>query len=1268
MSVMPGHARFNPYPGLRPFREDEEHLFFGRENQVDAMVNKLAATRFLAVVGTSGSGKSSLVNCGLRPALRQGLMTRAGTAWRMAQFRPGSNPIREMAGALAQDGVLFREHKDAGLPLAEIIETTLRMSKLGLIDIIEQAALDEGVNVLVVADQFEELFRYRQPSASGRGHLEAISEEATAFVNLLLEIKQRPDCPIYVVLTMRSDFLGDCTHFPGLAEAINAGQYLVPRMTRDERRDAIARPAGVGGAAISPVLLTRLVNDVGDNPDQLSILQHALNRTWTRWEKDGASGPLDLVHYEAIGGMSRALDRHAEEAHAELATPRQQRVCEDIFKALTDKATDLRGIRRPTALATLCALADAGEAEVTAVIDVFRDPSRSFLMPPAGQALDAHTIIDISHESLMRVWQRLDTWAEEESRSARMYRRVAETAALHAAGQASLWRDPDLQRALDWREHSRPNETWAARYGGGFDVAMTFLRDSEAARDAALEQERKRVAAEAQARERELAQAKALEAAHRQRAEEQAAAARRQRNYSYLLVVLLLMAAGLAYYGWHQRGQAQEEGRLALSRELAALANHELAMGEKRRALQFAAAGYRVVPTKEARQSLHRALAIQPQLRTFLSGHKSEVWGVAFSPDGRTIASASTDESVILWDVATRQPRGEPLTGHRAEVWDVAFSPDGKTLASGSSDNTVILWDVASRKPLGAPLKGHHNRVWSVTFSPDGKTLASASWDHTVMLWDVASRKPIGEPLSGHQHRVSAVAFSPDGKTLATTSWDKTVMLWDVASRKPIGEPLQGHQSDAWGVAFSPDGATLASTSSDNTVILWDVASREKLASLLGHKDRVYRVVFSADGRTLASSSADGTVILWDAASRQALGEPFKGHQARVPGVAFSPDGRSLVSASEDWTVILWDAASRERARESLSGHDSTVFSVAFSADGSTLASGSWDKSIMLWDVKARKPLGNPLKGHQDRVWGVTFSPDGKMLASTSSDSSIILWDVATRIPLREALKGHADRVWSVAFSPDGKTLASASADKTVMLWDIASGKRVGQPLNGHLDRVLSVAFSPDGTTLASASADQTLMLWDVASRKPLGEALKGHESAVWGVTFSPNGKLLASASGDKTIMLWDTSNRKPAGEPLRGHRREVWGVAFSPDGKTLASASWDKTVILWDVASRQPRGDPLEGHQDRVWGVTFSADGKTLATGSSDRSAILWDVVRNSEDIETTLRTACSVANRNLARFEWEAAVGMGTPYQASCLDLPVPSSASVSHRYTLK
>jgi uncharacterized RDD family membrane protein YckC len=480
----------NPYPGLRPFRPDEEHLFFGRERQTDRMVDKLAARRFLAVVGTSGSGKSSLVNCGLRPALHRGFMTRAGADWRMASCRPGHDPIDALAQALAAPDVLFGKPLGDAMSTEELVLGTLRMSGLGLVDIVRQARLPRGSNLLVVVDQFEELFRFQGRADAGGPDSQGPGPQATAFVKLLLEAVAQDVLPIYVVLTMRSDYLGDCAQFHGLPEIMNEGQYLVPRLSRDEIRAAISGPATLAQAQVSPVLLTRLLNDVGDNPDQLSILQHALNRTWAYWETDGRrEGPLDLAHYEAIGGMQSALDRHAEKAFGELAdpgapagrSPRQQMAAR-VFRALTDKGTDPRGIRRPTALADLCAITGASPAELEAVMAVFRRPSRSFLMPPEGEALLPGTRIDISHESLMRVWKRLDRWADEEAAAARQYRRLAESAEMFGRDEAGLLSDRELDLALAWQWHATPNAAWAMQYGGRFELVDAFIRRSREVR------------------------------------------------------------------------------------------------------------------------------------------------------------------------------------------------------------------------------------------------------------------------------------------------------------------------------------------------------------------------------------------------------------------------------------------------------------------------------------------------------------------------------------------------------------------------------------------------------------------------------------------------------------------------------------------------------------------------------------------------------------------------------------------------------------------
>lgn len=544
----------NPFPGLRPFREDEEPLFFGREAHVDSMVDKLGAQGFLAVVGSSGSGKSSLVSCGLIPALHRGLLARTGSGWRVATCRPGNRPMAALAEALAQPQVLPQPPEDdTGFRPVELVEATLQMGKRGLLEAYREAQplLTDRPNLLVVVDQFEELFRYRALGGDAGG------EAATAFVNLLLEAANQPAAaalPVFVVITMRSDFLGECARFDGLPEAINRGQYLVPRMGRAQRRAAIAGPVGVCGASIDPVLLTRLVNEVGDNPDQLSILQHALNRTWARWRDAGGQGPLQAGHYDAVGGMAAALDQHADEALAQLQPGRQQALCESLFRAITDRGTDARGTRRPTRMDTLRAITGAGIDALAAVMAPFRDPERAFLMPPHGVPLGPDTVVDISHESLMRVWGALRGWVDEEAESARIYRRLAETAELHRAGQAVLLVQPELQLVTAWVERQQPNAAWAERYRPGFDVAMQFLRLSQSVHAAVLAAEQARLQAEQEAE------------AERQRAALQAEAEAQQSELLKLLnkrwrlwVLPLALAAAGALWWQYQRVRAEAD-------------------------------------------------------------------------------------------------------------------------------------------------------------------------------------------------------------------------------------------------------------------------------------------------------------------------------------------------------------------------------------------------------------------------------------------------------------------------------------------------------------------------------------------------------------------------------------------------------------------------------------------------------------------------------------------------------------------------------------
>jgi energy-coupling factor transporter ATP-binding protein EcfA2 len=525
--MQPG-SHLNPFPGLRPFESDEDHLFFGREKEINDLLRRLRSSRFVSVVGTSGSGKSSLVRCGLIPSLHSGFMVNAGSSWRVATFRPGEDPVVNLAACLNRFDVLGI---DGELPDIQrmLLETTLRRSTAGLIEAIRQARIPRSDNLLLIIDQFEELFRFRSRHVHSR-------DQAVSFVKLLLEATQQEEVPIYVVLTMRSDFIGDCMNYPGLPEAVNAGQYLVPRMTRSELHAAISGPVAVAGAEITQRLVLRLLNDIGEDQDRLPVLQHALMRTWDYWDRRGKSDkPIDIADYEAIGTLSRSLSLHAEEAYSETGSERDRRIAERSFKALTDTFSDPRGTRRPASIKDLTLICEASEEEVVNVIEIFRQPGRSFLMPPATVPLTSGSIIDLSHESLMRCWTRLVTWTEEERASAATYMRVSQAASWFEQGTAGLWRNPELEIGLSWKRREGVTATWAERYDFSFARAMDFLARSE--------REQLRVEAEReQERKRKLRQVQTV---------------------AVVLATMLLVALSLAYIAWKEQKRAQANLQLA---------------------------------------------------------------------------------------------------------------------------------------------------------------------------------------------------------------------------------------------------------------------------------------------------------------------------------------------------------------------------------------------------------------------------------------------------------------------------------------------------------------------------------------------------------------------------------------------------------------------------------------------------------------------------------------------------------------------------------
>ncbi len=1160
----------NPYVGLRPFEEADAPNFFGREDLVKRLVRQLGQPeRFIAVIGPSGCGKSSVVKAGLIPMLRRGSEIRSGN-WFTAEMVPSQNPLSELAAALLS----------VASNVPDTLLKRLRESEIGLSWAIEQILPRDDSELVLVIDQFEELFTLVQDEPV-RAH----------FLNSLFHAVTNENSRLRLVITLRADFYDRPLLYPAFGDLIRRQTEVVLPLSPLELEQAIVGPAKRIGVTLEHGLLAALVTEVSEQPGSLPLLQYTLTEMFA--QRQGTVLKHDAYHQ--IGGVSGALAQRADEIY-EALNPQQQLITRRLFLRLVTLGDGITATRRRVLWPELNAIG-TDRAIVQQVLDQFgKHRLLTFDRDPNTRT----PTVEIAHEALIQVWAQLRDWIETSRDDLRVYRRLATA-------------------TTEWLNMNR--DTSYLAMGARLEQFEGLFGEAEA--DLVLSED-------------ERAYVQAGIALRRKRQN-------RSRLFVVALIVFSIAALALAFFALDRQNQAIFERdranlqyRIARSRELASTALTKLEQLDLSLLLSLEALN--TAETFEASITLLTALESNPHIKTFLTGHTDAVRSVAISPDGMLVASGSRDKTILLWDLATHQPIGGPLHGHTGWVNTLAFNPNGSMLASGSADGTVRRWDLTNGTEIGSPLIRHEDAVWSVAFSSNGELIASGSADATVVLWNARTGSMIGEPLVGHSDAVYTVAFSPDGKLLASGGADATVMLWDTTTRTPVGTPLEEHQNWILSIAFNQQGTLLASSDVDGMIVFWDTTTWKSVRRIItNHTGYIRSLAFSPDGTLVASSSDDGTIMLWDTETGTSVGSPLDGKRGAVWSTAFGVDGHTLAASGADGSIVLWNTDRVTLEERVMAGHTEAISSVAFSPDGLLLVSAAGDpagqgndNTVRLWDAPSGTGLA-VLKGHTAPVTSAVFSPDGKLVASSSGDRTVIIWDVATGRPLFEPMIAHQDVVWQVAFSPDGTRLASASDDGSIILWDVQTGTRVGEPLVSNVSGFMTVAFSPNGQLLASGGRDGAVMLWDLTTVPATGQPLIAHTDVVTQVAFSPDGTLLASGSRDGSVILWDVATRQPADQPLTNNHDWVSGLAFNPDEAWLAVGYRDSSVVLWDIQSGQPLGMPLTEHKDWVTSVAFSPNGRSLASASWDKRIIVWDT-----SLESWRQLACTIANRNYTMEEW--------------------------------
>lgn len=1179
----------NPFVGLKSMTEADADRFFGRNEEIAGLVDKLKPHRLIAIVADSGAGKSSLAQAGLIPAFRGGkLSDMAGREpddrlWHVVVMRPGRDPIEglkrgvteaaERLGCSADQCAGLRKRVDLADPseTAYAIRCDLPVGK---------------AETLLVVDQFEELLT------------ETAEAARPPFVDFLIALAARGG--FRIVLTLRADHFNLCRPLAKLFEHLTRDNYdavlRLGRITDAGIAEAVRKPLALAGhtdLAEQDAVIASIRRDISDRPGDLALVQMALYAMWQKHKADGADL---LVAYSQVGGVAGALAHEAETVRTHRLDTGERELLAPVFTRLVRLGETGGATRRVADLADF-------------------DPPRRALAgrlatENCGRLLLAgETSVEVAHEALITQWPWLQNTLQQAAADMRVLDGLMD--------KTRRWATAGSHK-VEHLAAGAEREEFAALAGRRPDWLSGAERDFVAASGRA---------------QRRTTLAKYAAVA--------------------LLVVFAVGAARealIANKAQQEMRAKVDELQVTQSRFLADRANQSTRDGDAATAMLLALealpdtqSNKQRPPVPQAEAALLKAYhALRESI--VLKEHTAPLWSASFTPDGRRLVTVSDDHTARVWDAQTGAPLWT-LRGHGGPVRFAAFSRDGRYVVTTSPDKTARVWDVETGRDI-AVLKGHSSNVLTAAFSPDGRQVVTASVDNTARVWEALSGKQIHN-LDQHTKPVRDAIFTPDGKNIVTISDDSTARLWDAATGKSVrvfeghtgpirsatfaaddpdtgnphsllvtasedktvrlwaldkSEPIDTfskHGANLWSVAPSRDGRRVVTASDDGTARVWDVGTKVSLP-LEGHTEPVHFAMFSSDGRHVVTASNDRTARIWDAHTGKQIAV-LGGHTGRVLTAVFSPDGPRVLTASEDETARLWNV---DTSIVDLKGHDGGVWTVAFSRDRRLVVTGADDGSAMVWDAQtgARRAV---LRRHEARVSSAMFSPDGERVVTASDDGTARISSAQTGDELA-ALKDHKGPVRSAVFSPDGLLVATAS--DVARLWNAKTGD-IAKPLVGHQGKIHAAAFTADGKRVVTLGADRTFRIWDAQTGEEVARSTQSgenHEAGTHKMAIRPDGEEAVTVGGDDTPRLWNVKTGQLLAV-LRGHRGSGYGVAYSTDGKKIATASTDNTVRIWNADTREAVA-VLEGVAP-MWDAAFSADGERLVTASEDRSARIWPV-----------------------------------------------------------